>query len=287
MRSGIREELRGGCQTAEGAKSSEHPQNQQPIVGSTIMTLPNTKNVSYDTCENSYAISSLPLSASQLLGRLASTSRPDSEWAFELIKRGPIEGANGGCHGWLYQAARALYLYRHRHGFAEQEMFTLLRAKADGYGRRVPDNEINDALESAIRHAGNPNSKQQTRQTCWPEPDFERADAIVKVGFGLKDLQESSPVNLARNPTSSAQVVSCLFTHLPGTNDPLICASPFSNTRRTDAGELITKPLSKWMSEEEFSGWWRQEKLRQQSFIVPSPMTKILSAKDGGEYSPR
>ena len=204
----------------------------------------------------------------QILERLEARTTPDSAWVLELIKRGAVSGVEGGCHGWLYKAARGLYLYRRRNGLTKEDIFSLLRAKADGYVRHVSDSEIENTIESAIRHAEDPDHKSgTTARPKWPIPNFQRVDEIVIAGFGLRELLAANP----GSPVTSNHVVSCLF---PG--DPLICAGE-------DEIGCVTKPLSNWLNGEA----WLNEGLSQQAFIVPSRMTGLRGRNQEGELSNR
>jgi hypothetical protein len=192
--------------------------------------------------------------AQTIVERLEQTETADSAWVTRLIREGPLSGVNGGGHGWLYKAAKGLFYYRRRHKLTEQDFFIVLRAKADGYERRVPDEEIEEAIESAARHLEDPDYQTGIAQKSWAEPDYEKVSEIVTAGFGFRELTEASPVN----HVTSDQVVSCLFSRDP---DSLICAAPCENNP-------VTKPLSRWLKGES----WLNEKLSQQSFIVPNPM---------------
>jgi hypothetical protein len=211
------------------------------------------------------------MTATELIELLKLSEDPDSAWMTELIERGPVNGEGGGCHGWLYKAARGLHLYRRRHGLTKREMFTLLRAKSDGYVRVVSDSEIEETIENAVRDADEPRDEARARQGGFPRPDYKTVDEIVMVGFGIRELKAASPVDLATNPVTCDQVVRRLF---PG--DGLVCAG-------SDAASVITKPLSAWLKGEALCN----ERLSQQTFIVPNRMSKLRGTNKKGEDSPR
>jgi hypothetical protein len=140
--------------------------------------------------------------------------------------------------------------------------------RADGYGRQVPDNEIYDAIDSAIRDADN--QHQETRTKAWPEPRHGQVDEIVRSSrLALKELKGVSPVNTASDPATSDLVVNCLFSG-DGSCNPLICAA-------IDEYRSVTKPLSAWL----------KAKLSQRSFIVPNRMTKLEGINKNGKPSTR
>jgi hypothetical protein len=215
------------------------------------------------------------MTAGTLIQRLEDTETPDNAWMTRLIKRGPINGVDGGCHSWVYRAARGLYRYRRRHKLTEEDLFTILRAKTEDYVRHVTDGEIQDAITSAIRDLEDPDYKAGQMRT-WPEPDFKRVDELVTNGFGFRELKDSSPLDLTSNPVTSDQVVRHLFAYEPGVNDPLICAGEYEE-------DAVPKPLSEWLKGQS----WLNGKLSQQSFIVPSRMSRLLGTNQDGELSTR
>jgi hypothetical protein len=205
------------------------------------------------------------VNAEEAIGRLQQSETPD--WALKLIKEGPIAGVKGGCHNWLYRAARGLFLYRRKHNLTESDIFTVLRAKADRYGRCVWDHEIEDAITSAIRDLDIPERQAGNARKAWPKPDFERVDKIVMSGFGFNDLKEASPV--MANQLTTENVVSELF---PG--DPFLCAAK-------DKWNAFTRPLSEWLIEPPY------HRLSRQAYIVPNRMTRRRGTNKKGEPSAR
>ena len=259
--------------TARGFKDSELPKTTKSGSGSQTVTIFNSRRLKSRE-GGDHRDGEGKISAETIMERLEQSETPD--WVLELVKQGPISGVEGGCHRWVYRTAKAIHYYRRQHKLTGEHIFAVLRRGADDYERPVPDSEIQDAISSAIRHLEDPDYQTANAEKAWPDPDFERVHEIATAGFGFRDLQVASPVNLSSEPVTSDQVVSHLFSYKTGINDPLICAAEDETTS-------VTKPLSQWLQGES----WLNGKLSQQSFLVPNRMTKPKGINQKGELSAR
>jgi hypothetical protein len=104
--------------------------------------------------------------------------------------------------------------------------------------------------------------KPVQREPRWPARDIEQIDAIVRAGYGLYDLFESSPVRFDDDANHAEEIIDVLF---PG--NPLLCVG---ETERKFATE----------SREDWRG-----KLSQYPLIVPNPMLRKVGVTSSGKLS--
>jgi hypothetical protein len=176
----------------------------------------------------------------------------------DLIASPPKAG--DGVHGWLFRICRQLHAHRN-----EDDIFWLLKAELEDCGRRVPDSEIWAAIQNSKAVAWQPHEDGKpvyVPQPAWPARDKSRIDSIVREGFGLYDLWETSPIRFDDGESHAEGIIDALF---PG--NPLLCvgksAQEFATRRReTWRGKLSTFPL-----------------------IVPNPMTSVKGETHEGRLS--
>lgn len=211
------------------------------------------------------------MSPTELFERLRRSET--TPWILKAIKNGPREN---GCHPYLYSLARGIYEDRYLNHFTYEEIFTVLRAKADNYHRSsgpVPDREIEEAIKDAIRDS---DAEVKTGQpavirTNWPQVEYAKVDRIVRTSGGLKALRAASQVDLLIAPATTDDIVSQMFGYEEGVNDPLICGA--SGEKRWN-----TWRLSKWL---------KVGDLNQCSHIVANAMSKVMGLTQGGKPSSR
>jgi hypothetical protein len=132
---------------------------------------------------------------------------------------------------------------------------------------------LSDRLEIVTRLLGEvPKIDAQARQTRqdqparreprWPARNLEQIDAIVRAGYGLYDLCESSPVRFDDDANHAEEIIDILF---PG--DPLLCVGETEYKFATESRED-----------------WRGQ-LAQYPFIVPNPMLRKVGTTASGKLS--
>jgi hypothetical protein len=97
---------------------------------------------------------------------------------------------------------------------------------------------------------------------AWPKPNLEAIDTIVRSGWTLCDLWESSPVRFEDDESKAEDIIDILF---PG--DPLLCCAKSNHKFATRRREV-----------------WRG-KLSELPLIVPNPMLAVNGATQGGWLS--
>jgi hypothetical protein len=132
---------------------------------------------------------------------------------------------------------------------------------------------LSDRLEIVARLLGEvPKIDAQARQTRqdqlarreprWPVRDLEQIDAIVRSGYELYDLWESSPVRFDDDANHAEEIIDVLF---PG--NPLLCVGETERKFATESRED-----------------WRGQ-LLQYPLIVPNPMLRKVGVTSSGKLS--
>jgi hypothetical protein len=200
----------------------------------------------------------------------------------DLIASPPRAGE--GVHAWIFRVSRQLHAHRN-----EEDIFRLLKASLEGCGRRVPDRELVDAIRNSKPVAWQPHGNGwggvYVAHPAWPARDKPKIDLIVREGFGLYDLWETSPVryetpsepsvDLEGDPVwitttvtleklgpFAEEIVDYLFPY-----NPLLCVGKSAHTFGTRRREI-----------------WRG-RLSNCQFIVPSPMARIKGRTTDGKES--
>lgn len=101
-----------------------------------------------------------------------------------------------------------------------------------------------------------------TRQRKWPPRDLEAIDTIVRSGFGLYDLWESSPLRFEDGESHTEQIIDVI---LPG--DPWLCIGETNDV-------FWTRRRSEWRGE-----------LSRYPLMVPSPMLSKIGRTGKGKLS--
>lgn len=151
----------------------------------------------------------------------------------------------------LYREASAMK----RHGFTENEVEDVLRARFRNYYRPITDREF----EQAVRNADGQRSDAHRR----PMPDREKIAEILKGTGTLEMLSTASPISLA-GQWSCAAVIDHLFQ--PRT---LLCLGKANNQTTTEPREY-------------FAGREHQYQL-----MVPNPMSSRYGHTKDGRLSVR
>jgi hypothetical protein len=73
---------------------------------------------------------------------MAATPLDLPRFLVDLVDNPPKAG--DGVHNWLFRVARNLHAH-----MSQQKMFNLMKAKVKDCGRRVPDDEIDDAITNS------------------------------------------------------------------------------------------------------------------------------------------
>jgi hypothetical protein len=166
-----------------------------------------------------------------------------------------------GVHQWIWIAVCALRRCSIKH---LEMLFDLVAEHCSDPDR---EREIWDAIKNST------DEKLATRsyQPRWPKRDYHFIDELVSAGIGAEALVRKSPLPLDGRKLATEKTVRWMFSQaLEGADledDPLICAGPKTNFMRTAR-------LSQW-----------DRSLRNQTFIVPSPMTKVQGFNLDGELS--
>jgi hypothetical protein len=165
--------------------------------------------------------------------------------------------AGEGVHFWLYRAARQLHVH-----LPAVKIINLLLSKAEGCGRTVTRQEVEDAVRNSLDRAWQPRSGQAVQPVSkWPRVNQEQRETVIKDGGGLVDLWELSPWKMDDNQAHTEEIIDRLF---PG--NPLLCCGESNRDFNTRLREN-----------------WRGE-LAQLALIVPSPMSAVTgTTKDGHE----
>lgn len=181
----------------------------------------------------------------------------------DLLASPPRHGE--GVHQWLFRVARQLHAHRD-----EQTICDLLAAATDGCGRRVPQKEIEEAVQSARACAWQPSGTHGTIRVAkaapkWPERDHGAIRAIVEADPGaMAKLCKASRMQISDRLHDAECLLERLF---PG--DPLLCVAD---------GVASARVL-------------HRTKLRglcsNMSHIVPSPMSKPEGINKQGRPSRR
>lgn len=208
-------------------------------------------------------------------------STPLPQFLHDLIASPPRAGE--GVHAWIFRVSRQLHAHRN-----EEDIFLLLKASLEGCGRRVPDRELVEAIRNSTSVAWRPHDNGgigYVAQPAWPARDKAKIDAIVREGFGLYDLWETSPVRYETPSEPSIdqegdpvwitttvtreklgpfaeEIVDHLF---PG--DPLLCVGQ-------SAFKFATRRRAVWRG-----------RLSTLQFIVPSPMARVKGKTAEGKES--
>jgi hypothetical protein len=204
------------------------------------------------------------------------------QFLHDLIASPPKAG--DGVHRWIFKVARHLHAHR-----SENEIFWLIKTSLEDCGRPVPDKgEIWPAIHNSRAVAWRPNDSGKplyVAQPAWPARDKPKVDGLVRQGFGLYDLWESSPVRYETpsdpcvdhegDPVWITTTVSCEslgpFTEqiidalFPG--NPLLCVGK-------SAREFATRRREIWRG-----------KLSRYPLIVPSPMARVKGKTGEGKES--
>jgi hypothetical protein len=209
-------------------------------------------------------------------------STPLPQFLCDLLASPPKAG--DGVHSWIFKVARHLHAHR-----SETEIFWLIRTSLEDCGRPVPDKgEIWPAIHNSRAVAWRPNDGGKpvyVAQPAWPARNKPRIDGLVRQGFGLYDLWETSPVRyetpsepsvgqdgdpvwttttVTREPVGpfTEEVIDHLF---PG--NPLLCVGKSAYT-------FGTRRRSIWKG-----------RLSDCQFIVPSPMSCVKGKTADGKES--
>jgi hypothetical protein len=180
--------------------------------------------------------------------------------------------AGDGVHRWLFTTA--LMLHRHRLPGAIE---ALLAAAVKDCGRQVSAREISDAVKNSATPARGNGGVSVGQGTVpgpamsaaappkWPPPNHTMREGILQASpYTLADLRNQSPVKVAGDDPDVYHFLDLLF---PG-DDTLLCigtrSSCFSTFSRLH---------------------WRRFNLRENSLIVPSPMTAKFGVTKNGKKS--
>jgi hypothetical protein len=159
----------------------------------------------------------------------------------------------GGTHRWLAQAAGGL-----RRALTADRCFSFLRACCDRFvtHRRVPDDEIWDAIDFAFGSTAHASHRPGTAQPQWPSINRRL----------IKEIVRTTPACVGRKPSGhrTAEVLRGLFR--PG---ELLCMGPTKYAARV-------RPL-----EEAIVNAHRMQ------FIVVNPMKALQGLNKQGRPSPR
>jgi hypothetical protein len=181
-----------------------------------------------------------------------------------------------GVHNFVLERVRHLSDY-----LEPEKIHDVIRLETADCGRDVPDAEIWRAIQSwAIRIKGestklvNPPCAKLaagSRELPWPERDYQLIDELVRAGAGAEALLRTSPWTIGEGGLAPDKVVRWMFSGtLQGTDpegDPLVCAGPKTDFMRTNR-------LSQW-----------GHSFRNQTFIVPNPMSKVQGINQKGKLS--
>ena len=161
---------------------------------------------------------------------------------FRCSRPCPIAGE--GVNRWLFCVALKLHLLGVKPDVIEQ----LLEEATLDCGRYVSPTEI----ERAVKNSAPDALRKRPWLRKWPLRNFEQIEAIGLGGIKLADLRRLSPVPLESSRPDAEAIIDALY---PG--NPFICAG-------TELDRYLrTRPREEWR------GF-----LKNQQFIVPSPMTK-------------
>jgi hypothetical protein len=184
------------------------------------------------------------------------TTRELPKFLKDMLSACPSAGT--GVHNWLFRCARQL----HAHYTDPGEIVRLLEAVSHGCGRPIPMREITAAVHDSGKVAwqpGNSNAVPLKPEPAWPVLNKSCRAAVLRDGFALVDLWESSPVRIDWSDSKTEEIIDTLF---PG--NPLLCCGKSSS-------EFATRTREKWRG-----------RLEALPLIVPSPMTaKSGLTKDG------
>jgi hypothetical protein len=169
--------------------------------------------------------------------------------------------AGQGVHRWLFCVARCLHAFMPEH----EEIAQLLQVYTPGCGRHVSRREIDDAIRDSRRCAwrpGEPRTVKPDAPKQWPVKNYERIEAIARVGPCLYDLWEESPRRFEDNESHTEEIIDALFR-----DDQLLCCG-------SSPSQFATKLRSEWRGI-----------LAGQQFIVPSPMAREFGKTRDGKMS--
>jgi hypothetical protein len=124
-------------------------------------------------------------------------------------------------------------------------------------GSRVTEKFSDDSQQQTLRRVSS-----LPRESKWPERDLEQIDQIVRGGFGLYDLWDTSPVRFTDDQSHAEEIIDILF---PG--DPLLCIG--KNECR-----FWTKPREAWRGT-----------LSLLPLIVANPMLNVEGRTQRGRQS--
>jgi hypothetical protein len=169
--------------------------------------------------------------------------------------------AGNGVHTWLFTTARQLHAHM---GMVEMER--LLVEKVQACGRHVPIREIREAIKNSAACAWTPGEMsyaQCGKPRQKDEPSIGDIDLIVRRGWGLVDLWESSKVRFDEEQILHTEYyVDNIF---PG--DPLLCCGK-------SRFDFHTRPRESWRGQ-----------LSLLQFIVPNPMKSVFGLTKDGRQS--
>jgi hypothetical protein len=183
--------------------------------------------------------------------------------------------AGQGVHDFVLERVRHLYDYLEPEG-----IHSLIKLETANCGRDVPDAEIWRAIRGwAIRKVAgtrlrNAPYQRLVARSCkppWPERDYQLIDELVRGGAGAEALFRTSPWPVCGRRLDPKKTLRWMFSQaLEGTvpeNDTLVCAGPSTALMRT-------KRLGEW-----------GDSFRDQTFIVPNPMSKVQGINQEGRLS--
>jgi hypothetical protein len=150
-----------------------------------------------------------------------------------------------------------------------ESILTLLRAKINGCGRGVGDDELINAINDSARVQWRPGDgggggyASRPQEAKWPAPSYFAVQALVHKGPRLADLVEQSKIRFDDGEEHTEEIVDVIF---PG--DPLLCAGKSRSLFATRARHV-------WCG-----------RLAEMALIVPNPMLAIRAkTKCGGKVS--
>lgn len=175
------------------------------------------------------------------------------------VRQSPVTG--NGVHTWLLRFSMKL----HNH-LTPEEIFSVLHQAVRNCGRRVPDQEIINAIETGARFVGKPiaaiGDNGVARASCvsinsrWPD---QNPVLIRKVLAQEGTLSQLAGASSDTHEVDTEGVIDLLFPP-----DALLCCG-------TSAWRFDTKPRAEWRGH-----------LDKQQFIVPSPMSARHGQKKDG-----
>jgi hypothetical protein len=166
-----------------------------------------------------------------------------------------------GVHPWIWIAVCVL----RRSDIKDPEvLFAVVTEYCSDSGR---EREIWDA----IRNSTDEKLAVRSYQRRWPERDYKLINEVVCAGIGAETLVGTGPVAFGGRKLATEKVVRWMFSQASEGaglgDDPLICAGTTTRLMRTAR-------LSQW-----------DRSLWNQTFIVPSPMSKIQGINQEGKLS--